>query len=55
MRKALNMQKLKGVYDQVAKRYDLQHSILTARSNQRDHCHRQTGGSVPAMHGQWRP
>jgi len=35
MRKALNMQKLKGVYDQVAKRYDFQHSLLTARSDQR--------------------
>jgi ubiquinone/menaquinone biosynthesis C-methylase UbiE len=35
MREALNMQKLRGVYDCVAKRYDFQHAILTARSDQR--------------------
>jgi len=35
MRKALKMQKLKGVYDHVAKRYDFQHSIFTAGSDQR--------------------
>jgi demethylmenaquinone methyltransferase/2-methoxy-6-polyprenyl-1,4-benzoquinol methylase len=35
MRKALNMQKLKGVYDLAAKRYDVQHALLTARSDQR--------------------
>jgi len=35
VRKALNMQKLKGVYSHVAKRYDLQHSIFTAGSDQR--------------------
>ena len=35
MREALNMQKLKGVYDRVAKRYDFQHSIFTAGSDQR--------------------
>jgi ubiquinone/menaquinone biosynthesis C-methylase UbiE len=35
MREALNMQKLRGVYDHVAKRYDFQHSIFTAGSDQR--------------------
>ena len=35
MREALNMQKLRGVYNHVAKRYDIQHSILTAGSDQR--------------------
>lgn len=35
MREALKLQKLKSVYDLAAKRYDLQHSILTTRSDQR--------------------
>jgi len=35
MREALNMQNLRGVYDRVAKRYDFQHSIFTAGSDQR--------------------
>lgn len=35
MRNALNIQKLKSVYDHVAKRYDFQHSIFTAGSDQR--------------------
>jgi len=35
MREALNKEKLKAVYDRVARRYDSQHSFLTARSDQR--------------------
>jgi len=35
MRAALEKEKLKAVYDRVARRYDSQHSILTARSDQR--------------------
>ena len=35
VRDALNTRKLKGVYDRVAKRYDFQHSIFTAGSDQR--------------------
>ena len=35
VREALNMQKLRGVYDHVAKRYDFQHSVFTAGSDQR--------------------
>ena len=35
MREALNMQKLRGVYNHVAKRYDFQHSFFTAGSDQR--------------------
>ncbi|MFQ5705561.1 MAG: class I SAM-dependent methyltransferase [Gemmatimonadales bacterium] len=33
MREALDKRKLKAVYDRVAKRYDVQHSFLTARSD----------------------
>jgi len=35
MRDALNMQKLKGIYDRAARRYDFQHSVFTAGSDQR--------------------
>jgi len=35
MRQALEQEKLRAVYDRVARRYDFQHSILTARSDQR--------------------
>jgi len=35
MRDALDKEKLKAVYDGVARRYDFQHSFLTARSDQR--------------------
>ena len=35
MREALDSQRLKGVYDHVAKRYDFQHSFFTASSDQR--------------------
>jgi demethylmenaquinone methyltransferase/2-methoxy-6-polyprenyl-1,4-benzoquinol methylase len=35
MREALSIQKLKGVYDRAAKRYDFQHSIFTAGADQR--------------------
>lgn len=35
MREALDKQKLKAVYDRVAKRYDFQHAFFTARSDQR--------------------
>lgn len=35
MREALDKLKLKSVYDRVAKRYDFQHSFLTAKSDQR--------------------
>ena len=35
MREALGKEKLKAVYDRVARRYDRQHSFLTARSDQR--------------------
>ena len=35
MRVALDIQKLKSVYGRVAKRYDFQHALLTARSDQR--------------------
>jgi len=34
MREALPTEKLKAVYDRVARRYDRQHSLLTARSDQ---------------------
>lgn len=34
MREALDRQKLKDVYNRVAKRYDIQHSFFTARSDQ---------------------
>ena len=35
MREALDKQKLKSVYNRAAKRYDLQHALFTARSDQR--------------------
>jgi len=35
MRQALGQEKLRAVYDRVARRYDFQHSFLTARSDQR--------------------
>jgi len=35
MRKALGLIELKNIYAHVAKRYDLQHTLLTARSDQR--------------------
>jgi demethylmenaquinone methyltransferase/2-methoxy-6-polyprenyl-1,4-benzoquinol methylase len=35
VREALNMQKVRSVYDHVAKRYDFQHSVFTAGSDQR--------------------
>ena len=35
MREALDKDKLKSVYDHVARRYDLQHSFFTANSDQR--------------------
>lgn len=34
MREALDKQKLKSVYNRAAKRYDLQHALFTARSDQ---------------------
>lgn len=35
MRKALDKDKLKSVYDRVARHYDFQHAVFTARSDQR--------------------
>ncbi|MDX1818288.1 MAG: class I SAM-dependent methyltransferase [Marinobacter sp.] len=35
MREALDKNRLKGVYDRIARRYDLLHTCLTARSDQR--------------------
>ncbi|MEJ2422558.1 MAG: methyltransferase domain-containing protein [Acidobacteriota bacterium] len=35
MRKGLEPQKLAGIYDRVSRRYDVQHALLTARSDQR--------------------
>lgn len=35
MREALDKEKLKAVYDRVARRYDRQHAFLTAKSDQR--------------------
>jgi ubiquinone/menaquinone biosynthesis C-methylase UbiE len=35
MREALSIEKLRNIYRQVAKRYDLQHAIITARADQR--------------------
>jgi len=35
MRGALNIDQLKGIYARLAKRYDVQHALLTARSDQR--------------------
>jgi demethylmenaquinone methyltransferase/2-methoxy-6-polyprenyl-1,4-benzoquinol methylase len=35
MRTALSIEKLKAVYAQIAKRYDFQHALITARADQR--------------------
>jgi ubiquinone/menaquinone biosynthesis C-methylase UbiE len=35
MREGLSLEKLKGVYGHLAQRYDLQHSLITARTDQR--------------------
>lgn len=35
MRKALSIEELKGVYGQLASRYDFQHGLITARADQR--------------------
>jgi ubiquinone/menaquinone biosynthesis C-methylase UbiE len=35
MREALDKQRLKAVYDRIAKRYDFRHAFLTARADQR--------------------
>ena len=35
MRSALDLERLKGVYAHLARRYDVQHALLTARSDQR--------------------
>jgi len=35
MRSALNMEELKSVYGRLARRYDFQHALITARSDQR--------------------
>ena len=35
MRKALSTEKLKTIYGHIAKRYDFQHALITARSDQR--------------------
>lgn len=35
MRKALSIEKLKSVYGHIAKRYDFQHALITARADQR--------------------
>ena len=35
MRKALSIEKLKSVYGNIAKRYDFQHGLITARADQR--------------------
>ena len=35
MRKALSIDELKGVYGRIAKRYDSQHAIITAKADQR--------------------
>ncbi|MEJ2174469.1 MAG: class I SAM-dependent methyltransferase [bacterium] len=35
MRKALSVDELKGVYARIAKRYDFQHALITARADQR--------------------
>ena len=35
MRKALNTEKLKGIYGHIAKRYDFQHSLITFRADQK--------------------
>ena len=35
MRRALDLEQLKGVYAHIARRYDIQHALLTVRSDQR--------------------
>lgn len=35
MRKALNMEQLKGIYGRIAGRYDFQHGLITARTDQK--------------------
>ena len=35
VRAALSLEKLRGVYDNIAKRYDVQHALITARTDQR--------------------
>ena len=35
MRKALSIEKLKSIYGHIAKRYDFQHALITARADQR--------------------
>jgi len=35
MRSALNMEELKSIYGRLARRYDFQHALITARSDQR--------------------
>lgn len=35
MRKALAMEELKGIYGHIAKRYDFQHALITARADQK--------------------
>ena len=35
MRQALSKEKLKGIYGQIAKRYDVQHALITARADQK--------------------
>ena len=35
MRKALSKEKLKGIYGRIAKRYDLQHSLITFSADQK--------------------
>ncbi len=35
MRGALSKEKLKGIYRRIAKRYDFQHAVITARADQR--------------------
>jgi len=38
MRKALNTKQLKIIYSQIARRYDFQHGLITAKSDQRGRC-----------------
>ena len=35
MRRALSMEELKDIYGRIAKRYDFQHALITARADQR--------------------
>ena len=35
MREALSKEKLKGIYGRIAKRYDLQHSLITFSADQK--------------------